>query len=93
MVFCGRACPLCLVAVVTIVATSVVTAACGQPKSPSTDDACSGDQDCMSGLTCCHAAMEAPNVDMTRMNARGFCVKQSVCLNVVVPGQAPSVPE
>ena len=51
----------------------------------------------MSGLTCCHAAIEAPtvdvNVDMTRANARGFCVKQSVCLNVVAPKQAPLLPE
>ena len=66
---------------------------CGQPRSPATEDACARDEDCAGALMCCHVTNDAPSGARERTADRGFCVKQSVCANVVPPRQAPPLEE
>jgi hypothetical protein len=73
-----------------LLAPLLVLAACGQPRYPADQDACSADGDCGSGLVCCHTSGESsPTTDPSKGPARGFCVKRGVCEGVPVPDQAP----
>ena len=70
-----------------------VTAGCGQARAPGNEDACARDGDCAAGLMCCHISGDAPSGAPARGADRGFCVKQSVCANVVAPPQAAPLEE
>ena len=79
---------------VLLMAVLAASLGCGEARSPASEDACGRDDDCSGGLVCCHAGMDMPKgAESKQMDARGFCVKETVCTNVVAPPPAAALPE